>query len=431
MPVHNAPRMTSDHPSEIRCPSCGRTTPFAPYCTHCGAVVHEGAGGARPHAMDREELDERIRQRRVEGFRRGGTNGEEERESDAWAGGRQRQSFVPEPADQLARHEAADAEQPPRVDYFDERAARQSDAAPEWEVGEGRAGVAAGLGGIPGAAMRPDQVAWPPHEQSDEPADARESGAATGGTSAGAVRAAGIEVAQADAEEVTPHAYEPPEAYDPDGYDPDGYGGGEDPRWTGYDDGGPRRRSTTLSILGLVVLGVAALLGGAFVFAALNARSPVGQLSSSASATASPSASVSESSTPTLGESPSGTNQPTGVPVPDNFSAKVQPCASSKMGFSGCVEDGSSLSGNQVWVWVGFKNGGASNVLGVTIVSKATKAAVGDGSLELDQLNGCDPGKTCSGYMTMTFGNLDRGSYDIRVTKDGAEVAKTSFTVGA
>jgi hypothetical protein len=101
------------------------------------------------------------------------------------------------------------------------------------------------------------------------------------------------------------------------------------------------------------------------------------------------------------------------------------------MGFSGCVDDGTHLSGDQVWVWVGFKNGQASTVLGVTIVSQATKSPVADGSLELDRLIGCDPGKTCSGYMQMSFGNLDPGAYQIQVTRDGGPAASTSFTVGS
>ena len=48
--------MTSQDPSEVRCPNCGRLTPFAPFCTHCGAVIQEAAAGARPHALDRAEL---------------------------------------------------------------------------------------------------------------------------------------------------------------------------------------------------------------------------------------------------------------------------------------------------------------------------------------------------------------------------------------
>ena len=61
------------------------------------------------------------------------------------------------------------------------------------------------------------------------------------------------------------------------------------------------------------------------------------------------------------------------------------------MGFSGCTMDGTTLTGKQVWVWVGFKNGLPENVLGVTIVENATGTAVGDGSLVLDKLTGCPP----------------------------------------
>ena len=161
----------------------------------------------------------------------------------------------------------------------------------------------------------------------------------------------------------------------------------------------------------------------------MNAPAPLSQQVASASATSSPTgAHETTSASPTHTQTPSQAATPSGGPIND-FSAKVEPCASSRMGFSGCVDDGTRLSGNQVWVWVGFKNGQASTVIGVTIVSQATKAAVGDGSLELDQLIGCDPGKTCSGYMQMSFGNLDPGAYQIRITRDGDQVASTSFTV--
>jgi len=237
-------------------------------------------------------------------------------------------------------------------------------------------------------------------------------------------------------EPATPYAAE--RAYQPTAFSagPDYRSGGEDgggldePGWTGrYDDDEPRRRgSGALAILGFLVLGLAALLGGAFLFAALNAPSPVSQVSSP-SPTPSATSAESGSSSPSAGESPTEGATPSPASPADNFSAKVEPCASNRMGFSGCVDDGTRLSGDQVWVWVGFKNGQASTVIGVTIISNATKSAVGDGSLELDQLVGCDPGKTCSGYMQMSFGNLAPGGYRIDVTRDDDKIASTSFTV--
>src|SRR5256885_1211194 len=153
--------MTSHDPSEVRCPNRGRLTPFAPFCTHCGAVVQEGAMGARPHAMDHDELERRIRQRRQEGpFHRG-----EDERPEGPGGPRMPASrsaaFVPEPADELARHEPPPPEEQARVDYFDERAGRRvEDDQASW--GAPAAPIAPlGAGGIPGAAVPAAQVDWP------------------------------------------------------------------------------------------------------------------------------------------------------------------------------------------------------------------------------------------------------------------------------
>jgi hypothetical protein len=181
------------------------------------------------------------------------------------------------------------------------------------------------------------------------------------------------------------------------------------------------------------VLGVAALLGGALLFSTLNApggladqaSSPSPSAGASAAGSETPNASASDSGTPT------GSSAPSASAAPDNFTAKAQPCASNDMGFSGCSKDGSTLTGSQVWVWVGFKNGQADTVLGVTIIDKTSGSEVGDGSLELDKLTGCDPGKTCSGYIQMTFGDLSPGSYTIQVSRDGSQVSSTGFTVSA
>ncbi len=152
--------MTNQDPSEIRCPNCGRLTPFAPFCTHCGAVIQEAAGGARPHAMDRAELEGRIRRRRQEGpFHRG----EDERDGGvhaasgpahaAAAGSAPLGAFLPEPTDELARHEQAVPDEQPRVDYFDERAARRAGEEHDWGS-NAAAFVPPVAGGIPGTSAR-------------------------------------------------------------------------------------------------------------------------------------------------------------------------------------------------------------------------------------------------------------------------------------
>jgi len=448
--------MTNQDPSEVRCPNCGRLTPFAPFCTHCGAVVQEAAGGARPHAMDRGELERRIRQRRQEGpFHRG----DDERDGGAHAAADSGSlgGFVPEPTDDLARHEQTVPDEQPRVDYFDERAARRAGEEHDW--GSSAAFVPPVAGGIPGAAPPPASGDWPSRDLVDEepgepvgagntPASSASSAAASDAVARSSPMAPAADLAsvprpyQPATPYVPDHAYEPaarapsePPYRGPDSYQagspyPAGDDGGDDgdePGWAGYDEEPPRRGSGGLAIVGFLVLGLAALLGGAFLFASLNGPKPASETTSPSPTS---SASSGESASPTQTATPSQAGSPTVVPA-NNFSAKVEPCASSSMGFSGCVDDGTHLSGNQVWVWVGFKNGQASTVLGVTIVSQATKSAVADGSLELDRLVGCDPGKTCSGYMQMSFGNLDPGAYQIQVTRDGNPAASTTFTVGS
>ena len=158
--------MTSQDPSEVRCPACGRVTPLAPYCTHCGAVVPAGAAGARPHALDRAELERRIRERRGDGpFRRGEDEGEGRPRPSAGRLG----AFVSEPADELARHEPSALEEQPRVDFFDERAARRAGEGQAWGSPPPARFVPPGAGGIPGAALPPERVDWPSRDLVAEP----------------------------------------------------------------------------------------------------------------------------------------------------------------------------------------------------------------------------------------------------------------------
>lgn len=388
---------------EIGCPSCGRITPVAPYCTHCGGVIPEGA--ARPRGLDRQELEERIRQRRGgEPFRRGA-----EREPPGAA-------FVPEPWDELARREPIGGEEPAggHVDHFVEpaevgRPSGWPSADQRWTpepAAVERDPSPTPVGGLPvGAAAEPDpgyrQPAYVPSrdEARNDPGAPDEGGYLPG--------------------------YDDGETGGPGGYPPD----------YRYAEGGdePPRRSGIVPVLGLVVLGVAALLGGAALFAFMNAGPGTAETSPTpsvaASASVEPSSSAAASGSPAGSESaaPSGSSAPsTG---PDNFSATAQPCATSKMSFSGCAEDGSTINGTQVWVWLGFKQGQSTDVLGVTIVDHASGSSVGDGSLELSKLSGCEPGKTCSGYITMTFTSLTPGAYDITVTRNGTSVATSAFTV--
>jgi hypothetical protein len=406
--------VTGNPPGELRCPTCSSLTPVGPTCIHCGAPLAGTAPQAR--GMDRDELEARIRQRRsTDPFRRG---------SDPLPPD-QPAAFVPEPTDELARHQQpADAEpESGRVDRMEEpgvggsvdswpsRAAdeplvrRDLDAMPPPAAPPPAAPppaapppvppppVVAPYGAAPPAAPPPDGVGGAP-----------EAAAGDGG------------------------------GYDGGGYD--GHGGGDDYGWRE-----PPRRGGFAPVLGFLVLGIAALIGGAFLFAALNAGSGVAQGSptptptvgasvtpavsptetTGASASALASAAASEASAPTATIAPSAT--------PDNFSATVMPCATSDMDFKGCAEDGSTITTSRIWVWVGFKNALSTDVIGVSVVSQADGSSVGDGSLELSNI-GCKPDEVCrGGYIQMNFGGLGPGTYDINVTRNGTQVASTSFTV--
>lgn len=471
--------MTSASP-EIRCPNCGRLTPLAPFCTHCGAVIPEGAGAARPRAaLDRGELEARIRQQRrgsENPFLRGEPSGEPG-PADAWRAPQHAAAFVPEPSDELARQEVEHAPEAQRVDYLDERGA-----------GPGRPpqDPTSGVGGIPGAAYSTEAANWPsadreepmsPEPPAHQPTDfgdgsgfadrgnaeeeeahvppaeehrpAADYAAAASAAGYGAAAAAGYR-ASSDAGYAarsgpgygSPGAYARPAEHvapaQPDAAELPAYEAddvqGDDGDWDGrdwnrYGDEPPRRNSAALTIIGFVVLGIAALVGGALLFSVLNVPAGVARESATPTPTEQVSPSVSESAGGSA--SPSGGQSQGASPSaqPDNFSATTQPCATRDMGFKGCDVDGSTLDRGQVWVWVGFKNGSPDNVIGVTILSKDSNQAVADGSLTLDQLSGCNPGKTCSGYIQMVFDNLDQGDYTIQVTRDGSQVATADFSV--
>ena len=428
--------MTSDSTGEIRCPSCGRQTPLAPFCTHCGAVIPEGASAPRPRAMDREELEERARIAREGGvaFRRG-QGGEPEPGPGGWTAPHAPPAFVPEPSDAIARTPEGPegGETQRRVDNFDE--SRVAESAPPYTPPDVPPVAPAPAYVPPARAAAPDPVPSPPPRGSVAPGFPAGAPAVTPGPPP-----------------VPSRPYQPPSAggYGGGGYDPgayardaydagrgggyDGPGEGQDAGWPPEDGGPPPRRSSALPIIGLLVLGIAALLGGALLFIALNATGGVAQ----GSPTPTPSASATESTSPSTSPSESATAAPSGgasastgaSAVADNFTARAQPCATSKMSFQGCDQDGSQLTGSQVWVWVGFKGAQASDLLGVTIVDKSNGSAVGDGSVSLTQI-GCDASKPCAGYIQMTFGSLDPADYTINVTRNGDQVATAAFSVSS
>ncbi|MDP9272255.1 MAG: hypothetical protein M3O93_01785, partial [Chloroflexota bacterium] len=388
----------------------------------------------RPRGMDREELEERIRGaggRSRSPFRRGAPADDA---SAAYAAGAE--PFVPEPTDRLARAEPEEEAVPEqRIDRFadpidppsplsvrtvlepaDWPDADREFPPPPLRLGNDReegAGDRAAAGpAYPRARYDADDGGYAGREHA--PAE-RWGGALARAVPADAGHGGG----------------------DSGGDDGPDFGGSADDDYPQYPDDGRRRGGTgAMVVIGFVVLGLAALLGGAVLSGVLNTAAPIGAATASPNASASsgatPSATAQGSAQATGSESPSATGSPAASAStgPDNFTAKVQPCASQKMSFKGCAEDGSTISSDQVWVWVGFYKAAYNDVIGVNLVEQATGAAVGDGSIQLGQDNiGCKPDAECTGYLYFTFDQLKPGGYTIKVSRDARQAAQATLTV--
>jgi hypothetical protein len=368
--------MATPKPGEIRCPTCHRSTAPAAFCTQCGSAIPSDAR-ARPRGMDRDELQERIRARRSGGepYRRGGMAGDEAR-------GYQR--FEPEPEDLRARPaQRGDAAQ--RRDDFDEAPA----VAPPPYRGE--------------PAPRRDLT----RDVEDDP------------------------WADRTAVPATPPAEEP--AY-VDNFDDEAYA---DEPYYDYDEWaeGRERRSGggALAILGFLALGVMALLGGAVLAGVFVGDPGVGQIGSP-SPTASPSIVASEapSASPTADGSPGGSPDATGGPTesgeptvfPDGFTAEAQPCLPGSADIDGCDANAASNSGS-VQIWVGFQNGTGDDVIGAALIGPEGNT-VGTGSIDLDDIN-CT--SNCNGYTFFNFSNLEPGTYEVEITRNGQRADTTTFVV--
>jgi hypothetical protein len=442
--VHNARLMSIQKPGEMRCPSCGQSTPIAPFCSHCGAAIPSDAP-IRPRGMDRDELELRSRQLRSDPrspFRRGS---EPPAFEDVGSG--LPEVFVPEPEDRLIQAQPP-AEDERRVDLFDE--ADSTGWGPP--LGEG-----AVTDEDQGAADEP-LSSWPARDRAApiEPARVVEPVApppiapppiappqvAPPQAARPPVAPPSAAVAESPAPGMAFDAYQEPGRGHDDagGYDDDlagaGYGGRGAGSRRGRGDEPPRRGAAgPFSVIGALVLGAAAILGGALLYGILSGPPQT----ASASPTPTAAATLPPTGTPSIAPSgaPSGgatatpaqtgTAVASGTPAPDNFTAKVQPCATSEMTFQGCTQDGSTINGTRVWVWVGFYQAQYNDVIGVTLLQGGSPVA--DGSAQLQQDNiGCKPNKTCTGYLNFNFGALAPGDYTIKVSRNGADAADTSFT---
>jgi hypothetical protein len=384
--------MATPKPGEIRCPTCHRSTPPAAFCTQCGSAIPSDAR-ARPRGMDRDELQDRIRARRSGGepYRRGGPAGD---------AGYER--FEPEPEDASVRQDRpADDVRP---DYFDDTAVPPPPARVEH------------------ADLTRDTDDWTtptPSPASDAPVrrvpddgtivDDDQAAAAAAATAAGAAR-----------------PDEPPEPYDYD--DAVGY----PYEYDTWEDRRDRRSGTgAVAILGFLALGVLALLGGALLAGVFNAGGgPVAQESPTPEIVESVAPSISEapSVAPSVAASAAPSAEPveSGEPVvfPDGFVAEAQPCFPGSAGQSGCNSNGAT-NGGVVDIWVGFQNGNSNDVIGAAIIAP-DGTTVGEGSIDLASI-GC--GSACNGYTWFSFRNLEAGTYQVRVTRNGDPASSTSFEV--
>ena len=341
--------------------------------------------------MDRDELQDRIRQRRSGGdpYRRGDL-------ADEGPAGYQR--FEPEPGDSQARRSVRPGEQ--RQDAFDE--------------GGAAAGAAAAAAAAAASSAEPPDITreaddWterpslvpplPPFEQVEPP----------------------------------PPPFPDERAY-VDNYDDAADDGTAYPyAYDDWDDGRQRRSSGAgaFAILGFLALGVLALGAGAVLAGVFSSDpgvggvdptlTPVPSIQESAPPSESASAAPTDAST-----SPSSSPAASGEPVvfPDGFTAEAQTCIPGSASTNGCGSNARSNSGS-VWIWVGFAKGTSDDVIGAEIIGPDGET-VGTGSIDLASIR-C--GRSCNGWTYFQFGNLDAGTYEVRVTRNGDLAAETSFEV--
>ena len=392
--------MATPKPGEIRCPTCHRSTPPAAFCTQCGSAIPSDAR-VRPRGMDRDELQDRIRQRRSGGdpYRRG-TPADDR-------GGYER--FEPDPNDANAARTSAAVG--PREDHFDEAAAAG-------------AGVAAAGALDQREASEPPAGTRPPDITRDRDDWARPA-AATAATTLPPEDAAAPPPSDVPTGDGEPGPYAAQGPYDEAAYDDDAYAYGYE-EWQE-----PERESSgagMFAILGFVALGILALGAGA-VLAGVFGNAGVGEAPSpspSASPVVTVAPSPSDSVVPSASAAPSGSAQPSGGPVtfPDGFVAHAEPCIPGSASIDGCDSNGVSNAGS-VWIWVGFENGHEEDVIGVTLTLPDGRTE--DGSIDLGRIN-CRP--TCAGGWTyFPFSGLGPGDYTVEVTRNGEHAVSTSFEV--
>jgi hypothetical protein len=375
--------MPTPKPGQIRCPTCHRPTPPAAFCTQCGAAIPASAH-PRPRGMDRNELDEKIRQRRPgESSLRRGTPLDEAAARTSSSG---YVPFAPEPEDAMALREA-DAEQPAaNVDNtpadFDRSVPPPAPAQFEQP-----------------AAYEPPAVQQAYEPPPDEP------------------QAHEPQAGYAQDEDQAPYGA-PEDAYP---YPAAAYAGG---------DGRRRGGSSALPIIGFIVLCVLALGDGAVLAGMLGGNGGVGQETVNPSVSQADQPSV-EPSAEASGSTPgqaSATPEPTDGPITfgDGAVIRVQPCASQKMSFDGCDKDGATITRDTMWVWIGFDDAHGKDTLILTLESEGQK--VDQQEKELGDVLDCP--RTCTGYLIgAAYRGLEPGEYRLIVRRDGDFADSATFTV--
>jgi hypothetical protein len=360
--------------------------------------------------MDRDELQERIRARRLgaDPYRRGFAP---EGEGPAYA------RFEQEPGDATARRDAGGGpEETRRVDHLDEASeppplTREPDeeqarrGADRWQPDERRSDEAA-------APPPPPAYAPPPYEGPGYQAEPHY-------------------------EEAGPYADDYAAA--PEGEDEYAYAYEE---WdSGRSSGGGR--SGAVAIIGFLALGVAALLGGAFLAnlfsdgtATAPTPTPAPTIEPVETATAEPPPDETAAETAEATGSPAPGDGP--VTFPDGVIFQVQACASTgDMTFDGCVPEATSVTGGTVYAWLGFglptaesepANGSDTLVLILRTADGSVVAQTEEPIVISDRVS-C--ATTCAGYIYQGYASLSPGEYELILERNGEFADRATFTVAS
>ena len=383
--------MATPKPGEIRCPTCHRSTPPATFCTQCGSPIPSDAR-ARPRGLDRDELQDRIRARRSgDPFRRGTP-------VEGWSAPGY-ETYEPRPEDATARR-GSRSPMEQRIDRFGE--ARRE-------------------GGPQPVLPPPDVTREPEPDRYERWHDPRSDPMEGQPYDTPAPAPVGAVPPQAEPTYVDNFDEEAAYAYD-DGYGEVDYRRWEEPRRGGAGGAG-------LAILGVLALGVLALMGGVVLAGVFDGdgvaeATPTPTVSEAAIETATPAPSL----TPTapVSAAPSGSPAASGGPVvfPDGFVARAQPCLPGSASTQGCNSNGSTNSGT-VDIWVGFEKGTAQDVIGAELIGPEGNV-LSDGSIDLARI-GCS--RTCNGWTRFNFGGLEAGTYEVRISRNGEFAGSTTFEV--